>query len=65
MKTYKVTIRAIIFKTYTVEAEDENIAGTLANERFSVNSDEIEEDYDQDVTNVEEVEHGTFSIVPH
>ena len=55
MKKYSVTIRALVTKTYEVEAESEAEAIATANDIFSVlNEDGIDEDYQQDVMNVEE-----------
>lgn len=56
MKTYAVTIKATIWKTYTVEAESEADANDLANEMFSVLTDGVPEDYDQETVHVEKPE---------
>jgi len=56
MKTYEVTIKAIIIKTYTIEAESEAEATEIGNEVFSVETDEAPEQYEQDIIDVSEVE---------
>jgi hypothetical protein len=54
MKTYNVTIRAVVTKTYEVEAEDEGTAELVAHEIFVVqNEADIDEDYSQETMNVE------------
>lgn len=55
MKTYEVTIRATIYKTITVEAENEDDAYVEAHERFSVLNDDTPEQYEQDSVSIEEV----------
>ncbi len=55
MKTYEVTIKATIIKTYTIEAESEAEALATGNDVFSVESDEAPEHYEQDVVDVSEV----------
>jgi hypothetical protein len=55
MKTYEVTIKAIIVKTYTIEAESEAEALATANDVFSVENDEAPEHYEQDTVDVTEV----------
>lgn len=54
MKTYNVTIKAEIYKTITVEAEDENGAYNEAHEIFSVASDEWPEKYNEETISVVE-----------
>lgn len=55
MKTYNITIRATITKTYTVEADNEDAAYESANAVFSVlNEDGIDEHYTQEVIDSEE-----------
>jgi hypothetical protein len=56
MKTYAVTIKAIIVKTYTVQAPDENEALNLGHEVFSVDTDEAPEHYEQETVDVTEVQ---------
>lgn len=54
MKTYNVTIRAIITKTYEVEAEDAGTAELVAHEIFTVaNESDIAENYNQETIDVE------------
>jgi len=53
---YDVTITAKITKTYRVEADDEEEAIETAHQIFSVVAEEgIEENYDQDTVDCEEV----------
>ena len=55
MKTYQVTIRATVTKTYEVEADNEDAAYEEANSIFSVlNEDGIDENYQQEVIDIEE-----------
>jgi hypothetical protein len=51
MKTYKVTIKATIIKTRTIEAESREAAIEQANETFHL-GDERDEHYEQDVVRV-------------
>lgn len=53
MKTYSVTIEAVIRKTYTVEAEDEQRAQEEANQMFTVEPDG-DEYYSQQAIDVSE-----------
>ena len=55
MKTYEVTIKAEIYKTITVIAEDEDAAFCDAYEIFSVISDEWPEKYNEETISVAEV----------
>lgn len=55
MKTYDVTIKAIVIKTYTVEAEDEDEASLIAHEDFTVESDDTPERYEQETLEILEV----------
>ena len=55
MKTYDVTIKAIVIKTYTVEAEDEDEASLIAHEDFTVESDDTPERYEQETVEILEV----------
>lgn len=52
---YEVTIEARISKTYTVEADNQDAAYQLAHESFSVLPDEAKEHYEQETTNIKEV----------
>lgn len=55
MKTYQVTIRATVTKTYEVEADNADAACEEANSIFSVlNEDGIDENYQQEVIDIEE-----------
>jgi hypothetical protein len=55
MRTFEVTIKAVIRKTYRVEAEDEQQAQQQAHEQFSVlNEPGIDEHYSQDVIDIAE-----------
>lgn len=56
MKTYAVTIKATIYKTYTVEAADEGEAYDLAHESFSVLHDGAPERYEEETVDVKELE---------
>lgn len=49
---YEVTIEARISKTYTVEADNEDLAYELAHESFSVLPDEAKEHYEQETINI-------------
>lgn len=54
MPKFDVTIRAVITKTYEVEAETQELAEQEAHEIFSVlNESGISEDYEQDTMNTE------------
>lgn len=55
MKTYEVTIRATITKTYTVEATDDNEALNTGHQIFSVELDEAPEHYEQETIDLFEV----------
>lgn len=55
MKTYKVTIQAVITKTFEVECEEEGQAYEEACELFSCDCDGVDEDYEQDCISLEEV----------
>jgi len=56
MKTYEVTIRATIVKTYTIEAQNEDEALATGHDIFSVETDEAPEHYEQDTVDVSEVQ---------
>ena len=55
MKTYEVTIRATITKTYTIEAEDVATAELAAHEVFiATNEPDVPENYEQETIDVSE-----------
>ena len=54
MKTYRVTIRATVTKTLTVEAENEDDAYEVASDGFSVLCDGDDENYEQDLVDIKE-----------
>ncbi len=56
MPQYKVTIRAVVIKTLTVTADNEDEAVQAANGEFSVLCDGDEEDYQQDINDIKLVE---------
>jgi non-homologous end joining protein Ku len=52
---YNVTIQAVVTKTYTVDAEDQDQAYQLANERFVLAEEfDINEIYQQETLEIEE-----------
>lgn len=53
MNTYRVTVEAVIRKTYTVQAEDSQKAQDMANQMFTVEPGD-DEYYDQQAIDVEE-----------
>jgi hypothetical protein len=55
MKTYDITIQAVITKTIRVEAEDSNEATIQAHWEFNVHSGEGEEHYDEQTLEIIEV----------
>lgn len=55
MKTYQVTIRAVITKTFEVESTNEGQAYEEACELFSCDCDGVDEDYEQDAISIKEV----------
>ena len=55
MKTYEVTILARVTKTYTVEADSEDLAYELAHEQFSVLNDDVPERYEEETLDIREV----------
>ena len=55
MKTYQVTIQAVITKTFEVECEEEGRAYEEACELFSCDCDGVDEDYEQDAISIKEV----------
>ena len=53
MKTYEITIRATLTKTYTVEAEDAATAESVAHEIFDIhNEPDVPENYKQETLDV-------------
>jgi hypothetical protein len=52
---YEVTIQARVVKTYTVEADNEDLAHELAHELFSVLNDDIPERYEEETLDIREV----------
>jgi hypothetical protein len=55
MKTYQVTIQAVITKTFEVESEEEGQAYEEACELFSCDCDGVDEDYEQNAISIKEV----------
>lgn len=55
MKTYAVTIKATVYKTLIVDANNEDEASIEASEQFSVMPDG-EERYEEEITDIEEWE---------
>jgi len=53
MNTYRVTVRAVVTKTYTVNAASEDEASVAASEMFTVECDDTDEDYDQQILDIE------------
>lgn len=51
---YRVTVQAIIRKTYEVEADDQQAAQEMANAMFTVEPDD-DEYYNQETIDVEEM----------
>jgi hypothetical protein len=56
MKTYDVTVRAIVAKTLRVEAEDQEAAIAIAHEDFTTELTDDLEDYEEETLRVEEVQ---------
>lgn len=54
LKTYRVRIKATVTKDIVVEAADEDEAGEIASGEFSASFDGTEEDYWEDVLNIQE-----------
>jgi hypothetical protein len=54
--TYNVTIRATITKTIQVEAESPDEADNLAQEEFSPEVDDSDENFEQETINIKEAE---------
>jgi hypothetical protein len=57
MKNFEVTIKAVITKTYNVQADDVDTAYELAHEKFSVLSDDTPEHYEQETVDIKEINH--------
>ena len=55
MKTYQVTIKATIIKTYTVDADGEDNAIDIAHDYFTVQIDDAPERYEQETLEITEV----------
>jgi hypothetical protein len=56
MKEFDVTIIATVRKTYRVEGETADEATDTAHQLFSVLNDDVDESYEQDTVDCEEVE---------
>jgi hypothetical protein len=57
MRLFEITVRAVVTKVMYIEADDEETASGIAMEDFSVlNEDGVEERYDQEVVNIEEMQ---------
>ena len=59
MKTYDITIQAVVTKTIQVEAEDSDAAIEAAHQEFSILNDDAEERYEQNTLNVQEADSQT------
>ena len=57
MTEFDVTIRAVVTKTYRVEANDEDEACETAHQIFNINNDDTPEDYEQDTVSCDKVEN--------
>ena len=55
MKTFEIEIQAIVRKTITVTAKDQDEAVIKANEQFNVMNDDVPEEYEQDTVNIKEI----------
>jgi hypothetical protein len=55
MKTYSVTIQAVITKTYEVESDSQGNAYEEACELFSCECDGVDENYEQDAILIKEL----------
>jgi hypothetical protein len=55
MKTYDITIQAIITKTITVQAPNDDVAYELACEGFSEVCFDLDEFYEQNCISIQEV----------
>ena len=56
MKTYDVTIRAIVYKTLRVEACDEDEAYVIAHDEFDVTSVDDRERYEEETMDIKEMQ---------
>ena len=57
MKSYDITVRAIITKTLRVEANTQDEAVEIAHDLFDLHyEDDIPEDYDEETLEIKEVE---------
>jgi hypothetical protein len=55
MKTFEIEIQAIVRKTITVTAKDQDEAVITAHEQFNVMNDDVPEEYEQDTVNIKEI----------
>jgi hypothetical protein len=55
MKTFEIEIQAIVRKTITVTAKDQDEAVITAHEQFNVMNDGVPEEYEQDTVNIKEI----------
>jgi hypothetical protein len=57
MKTFEIEIQAIVRKTITVTAKDQDEAVIMitAHEQFNVMNDDVPEEYEQDTVNIKEI----------
>jgi hypothetical protein len=55
MKTFEIKIQAIVRKTITVTAKDQDEAVITAHEQFNVMNDDVPEEYEQDTVNIKEI----------
>jgi hypothetical protein len=55
MKTFDIEIQAIVRKTITVTAKDQDEAVITAHEQFNVMNDDVPEEYEQDTVNIKEI----------
>ena len=56
MKTFVVVVRATVTKTMNIVAADADEARQVAHETFSVESDDCDENYEQDILTINELE---------
>lgn len=55
MKNYEVTVKAVITKTFYIEAPSQEEAETVAHELFNPYSGEAEEKYEQETIKIEHI----------
>jgi hypothetical protein len=55
MKTFEIEIQAIVRKTITVTAKDQDEAVITAHEQFNVMNDDVPEEYEQETVNIKEI----------